>query len=71
MSQKAFSIGTITHFEVIGAQIRVAGARDAAIEALFRFNAARVNLARAEERMKKIYKPSLLHKVLARAPRGR
>ncbi|MCZ6760765.1 MAG: TolC family protein [Gemmatimonadetes bacterium] len=55
LSRKAFSIGTLTHLEVITAQLGVASARDTAIEALFNFNAARVNLARAQGRMDKIY----------------
>jgi outer membrane protein TolC len=56
LSRKAFVTGTITHFEIIAAQIRLAGTRDTAIEALFNYNAARVNLARAEGRMEKIYR---------------
>lgn len=55
LSQRAFSIGTLTHLEVITAQIGVATARDSAIEALFNFNAARVNLARALGQMHRIY----------------
>lgn len=55
LSRKAFSIGRLTHLEVITAQLEVASARDIAIEALFNFNAAHVNLARAQGRMDKIY----------------
>lgn len=55
LSQKAFSIGTLTHLEVINAQNSEAEARDRAIEALFTFNAARVNLARAQGQIEDIY----------------
>ena len=78
MSERAFSIGTLSHFEIIGAQIRVAGARDTAIESLFNYNAARINSARAQGRINLIYeggsmlvdRPSsrpLAHTVMARA----
>lgn len=55
LSQRAFSIGTLTHLEIITAQIGVANARDSAIEAVFNFNAARVNLARALGQLRRIY----------------
>lgn len=55
LSQRAFSIGTLTHLEIITAQIGVANARDSAIEAVFNFNAARVNLARALGQTRRIY----------------
>ncbi len=55
LSRKAFAIGALTHLEVITAQLGVASARDTAIEALFNYNAARVNLARAQGRMDKVY----------------
>lgn len=58
LSHKAFSIGKLTHLEVITAQLEVASARDTAIEALFNFNAAHINLARAQGRMDKIYSGS-------------
>ena len=78
MSEKAFSIGTMSHFEIIGAQIRVAGARDIAIESVFNYNAARINSARAQDRINLIYEGSsmlvdrpshrpLAHTVMARA----
>ena len=56
LSRKAFSIGTLTHLEVINAQTAVAEARDRAIEALFTFNAARINLARAQGQIEEIYR---------------
>lgn len=56
LSQKAFSIGTLTHLEVISAQIRVADAREEAIEALFNFNAARINWMRAQGRLNELYR---------------
>ncbi len=55
LSRKAFSLGTLTHLEVINAQTAVAEARDRAIGALFAFNAARVNLARAQGQIEDIY----------------
>ncbi len=76
LSRKAFSIGTLTHFEVIGTQIRLAGTRDTAIDALFSYNAARVNMARAQGRMHLIYKGHMvvdgsfkrarIHQIMAR-----
>ena len=56
LSKKAFSIGTLTHLEVINAQTAVAEARDRAIEALFAFNAARINLARSQGQIEDIYR---------------
>ena len=55
LSEKAFSIGTLTHLEVLNAQNSVSEARDRAIEALFNFTAARINLARAQGQVDKIY----------------
>lgn len=55
LSQKAFAIGTITHLEIINAQASLADSRDQAIEALFNFNAARVNIARSQGRMELLY----------------
>jgi outer membrane protein TolC len=55
LSQKAFSIGTITHLEIINAQASLAQSRDQAIEALFNFNAARVGIARSQGRMELLY----------------
>jgi len=48
LSQKAFSLGTLTHIEVFNAQQGVAQARDQAIEALFNYKAAQINLARGQ-----------------------
>ncbi len=55
LSQKAFAVGTISHLEIINAQTSMAESRDRAIEALFNFNAARVNLARSQGRMELLY----------------
>ncbi len=55
LSRKAFLVGTLTHLEVISAQIGVANARDEVIDALFNLNAGRVNLARALGQMHRIY----------------
>lgn len=55
LSRKAFSLGTLTHIEVLNAQTGVAEARDRAIEALFSLNAARVNLARAKGQVENVY----------------
>ena len=43
-----FSVGVATNIEVTDAQTALAQARDNLIEALFNFNASRVNLARAQ-----------------------
>ena len=45
-----FTAGLGTNIEVTNAQTTVARARDNQIEALFRFNASRINLARAKAR---------------------
>ncbi len=55
LSHRAFSIGTLTHLEVISAQIAAANAREDAVQASFDFLAARVNLARARGQMDRIY----------------
>lgn len=60
LSQKAFSIGTVSHIELINAQSSVSEAQNKAIDALFRFTAARINLARAQGQIHTIYSlPSL------------
>ena len=51
LARERFSVGVDTNIEVTDAQTRVANARDNVIEALFRFNASRVNLARAQGRL--------------------
>lgn len=48
LARQRFSVGVATNIEVTDAQTRVAQARDNLIEALFNFNASRVNLARAQ-----------------------
>ena len=60
LSQKAFAIGTITHLEIINAQASLAESRDQAIEALFNFNAARVNIARSQGRMELLYQEKIV-----------
>lgn len=49
-----FSAGLGTNIEVTNAQTSVARARDNQIEALFRFNASRINLARAKGEIEKL-----------------
>jgi len=49
-----FTAGLGTHIEVTNAQTSVARARDNQIEALFRFNASRINLARAKGEIEKL-----------------
>jgi outer membrane protein TolC len=49
-----FAAGLATNIEVTNAQTSVARARDNLIEALFRFNASRINLARAKGEIEKI-----------------
>ena len=48
LSRERFTVGVATNIEVTDAQTRVAQARDNLIEGLFNFNAARINLARAQ-----------------------
>ena len=47
-ARQRFSVGVATNIEVTDAQTAVAQARDNLIEALFNFNASRVDLARAQ-----------------------
>ena len=48
LARQRFTVGVATNIEVTDAQTSVAQARDNLIEALFNFNASRVNLARAQ-----------------------
>ncbi len=50
-----FAAGLTTNIEVTNAQTSVARARDNVIEALFRFNASRINLARAKGELERIF----------------
>ncbi|MBX9657698.1 MAG: TolC family protein [Nitrospiraceae bacterium] len=50
-----FAAGLATNIEVTNAQTSVARARDNQIEALFRFNASRINLARAKGEIEKLF----------------
>lgn len=50
-----FAAGLGAHIEVTNAQTSVARARDNQIEALFRFNASRINLARAKGEIEKLF----------------
>jgi len=50
-----FGAGLATNIEVTNAQTSVARARDNLIEALFRFNASRINLARAKGELEQIF----------------
>ncbi|MGZ8381109.1 MAG: TolC family protein [Nitrospira sp.] len=50
-----FAAGLTTNIEVTNAQTSVARARDNQIEALFRFNASRINLARAKGEIDKLF----------------
>ncbi len=50
-----FTAGLGTNIEVTNAQASVARARDNHIEALFRFNASRINLARAKGEIEKLF----------------
>ena len=52
LARRRFGVGLATNIEVTDAQTRVAQARDNLIEALFNFNASRVDLARAQGRLK-------------------
>ncbi|MGB0910493.1 MAG: TolC family protein [Nitrospirales bacterium] len=51
LARERFAVGVATNIEVTNAQTSVAQARDSLIEGLFTFNAARVNLARAQGRL--------------------
>ncbi|MBI4003194.1 MAG: TolC family protein [Nitrospira defluvii] len=50
-----FAAGLATSIEITNAQTSVARARDNVIEALFRFNASRINLARAKGELEKVF----------------
>lgn len=50
-----FTAGLATNIEVTNAQTSVARARDNLIEALFRFNASRINLARAQGEIDRLF----------------
>lgn len=50
-----FAAGLATNIEVTNAQTSVARARDNQIEALFRFNASRINLARAKGEIERLF----------------
>lgn len=50
-----FAAGLATNIEVTNAQTSVARARDNVIEALFRFSASRINLARAKGEIEKLF----------------
>ncbi len=51
LARERFAVGVATNIEVTDAQTSVAQARDNLIEGLFNFNAARINLARAQGRL--------------------
>ena len=50
-----YEAGLATNIEVTNAQTSVARARDNVIEALFRYNASRINLARAKGELEQIF----------------
>ena len=52
LARERFAVGVATNIEVTDAQTSVAQARDNLIEGLFTFNAARIDLARAQGRLK-------------------
>ena len=54
LARQRFAVGVATNIEVTDAQTRVAQARDNLIEALFNFNASRVDLARAQGRLEEL-----------------
>ena len=54
LARQRFAVGLATNIEVTDAQTRVAQARDNLIEALFNFNASRVDLARAQGRLEEL-----------------
>ncbi len=51
LARQRFAVGVATNIEVTDAQTSVAQARDNLIDALFNFNASRVDLARAQGRL--------------------
>jgi len=55
LAEERFRVGVVTSIEVTNAQTSLERARDSMIEALFKFNAARVNLARAQGRLEDLY----------------
>ncbi len=54
LARQRFAVGVATNIEVTDAQTSVAQARDNLIEALFNFNASRVNLARAQGQLESL-----------------
>lgn len=50
-----FAAGLTTNIEVTNAQTALTRARDNLVEALFRFNASRINLARAQGQLEKLF----------------
>lgn len=54
LARERFAVGVATNIEVTVTQARVAQARDNMIEALFNFNAARINLARAKGQLEQL-----------------
>jgi len=50
-----FAAGLTTNIEVTNAQTSMARARDNVVEALFRFNASRINLARAKGEIERLF----------------
>ncbi|GKS60199.1 hypothetical protein YTPLAS18_37260 [Nitrospira sp.] len=50
-----FSAGLTTNIDVTNAQAALARGRDNLVEALFRYNASRINLARAQGQLEQIY----------------
>ncbi len=55
LARDRFSAGIANNIEVTNAQASLARARDNVTEALFRFNASRINLARAQGRLDALY----------------
>ncbi len=55
LARRRFKAGVATNFEVTDAQTFVARARDNVIDALFNFNASRLNLARAQGRLERLW----------------
>jgi outer membrane protein TolC len=55
LARDRFSVGLATNLEITNAQTSVARARDNLIEALFRFNASRINLARAKGELETLF----------------
>lgn len=55
LAKDRFAAGLTTNIEVTSAQTSVARARDNQIEALFRFNASRINLARAKGEIETLF----------------